>query len=366
MTQQYILYGGELSYFTGKARAYLRWKGVDFEERQATRDIYQSIIVPRIGYPMIPLLITPGDDAIQDTSEIMDYFEDKTPNPAFVPAGPRQQVAARLLELYGDEWLVIPAMHYRWHYNRDFAYSEFGKNVMPDATPEQQFEAGKQAAQNFEGVVPMLGATPDMAPAVEASYEAFLDDLNAHLEHHDFLLGARPSIADFGLIGPLYAHLYRDPASGEIMKARAPRVVDWVLRVQKPSAEQISAMGDFVANDEIPETLLPILRRMMSEQAPCLIDLVEKLSAFKAGNPQADIPRAIGMHGFTVEGSSGQRLMISYSQWMLQRALDAVNSFDGDDRAAIDAFAADIGASDLFSIKIETPVKRENYKLVWA
>jgi len=61
MNAKHILYGGELSYFTGKARAYLRWKGVDFEERPATTKIYQEIIVPRVGYAMIPLLITPED-----------------------------------------------------------------------------------------------------------------------------------------------------------------------------------------------------------------------------------------------------------------------------------------------------------------
>ncbi len=49
MSKTHILYGGQLSYFTGKVRAYLNWKGVPYEERQATRDIYSSTIVPRIG-----------------------------------------------------------------------------------------------------------------------------------------------------------------------------------------------------------------------------------------------------------------------------------------------------------------------------
>ena len=117
----YTLYGGPLSYFTGKARAYLNWKGVDYEERLATRDVYAEIIIPRIGYPMIPLLISSDDQAIQDTTEIIDHFEDRDGDPSVFPDGPRQRLAAHLLELYGDEWLVIPAMHYRWAHNRDFA-----------------------------------------------------------------------------------------------------------------------------------------------------------------------------------------------------------------------------------------------------
>ena len=34
----YTLYGAEVSYFTGKARAYLDWRGADYEEKPATQD----------------------------------------------------------------------------------------------------------------------------------------------------------------------------------------------------------------------------------------------------------------------------------------------------------------------------------------
>jgi glutathione S-transferase len=359
---KHILYGGELSYFTGKARAYLRWKGVPFEERLATREIYQSIIVPRIGYPMIPVLITLDDEAIQDTTEIIDHFETLDPDPSVFPPGPRQRLAAHLLELYGDEWLLIPAMHYRWAHNRDFAYAEFGKLVMPDAAPEEQFEAGKKTAERFEGSVSLLGATPEMAPAIEASYEALLDELNTHFAKHDFLFGDRPSNGDFGLMGPLYAHLYRDPASGDLMKSRAPEVAKWVERMHSPAPRS----GAFLANDEIPETLLPILKRQMREQGPGLLDLVQKLSAFKKDNPEADIPRVIGMHEFTIEDQTGQRIIFPYTQWMLQRATDYFASLEGDARGEALSLLQSIGGEQLANLNIPAPVKRENHKLVWG
>ncbi|MEL7485813.1 MAG: glutathione S-transferase N-terminal domain-containing protein, partial [Pseudomonadota bacterium] len=177
MSKHHILYGAPLSYFTGKARAYLNWRGVAYEERLSTRKVYTDFIIPRIGYPMIPVLETAEGDVIQDTTEIIDYFEARTNGPYVRPATPKQRLASDLLELYGDEWLVIPAMHYRWRRNRDFAYGEFGKTVSPDADEAAQFEAGKQAAGMFEGSVPLLGATPEMGPAIEASYEALLDEL---------------------------------------------------------------------------------------------------------------------------------------------------------------------------------------------
>jgi len=359
---KHILYGGQLSYFTGKARAYLRWKDIPFEEHLATREIYKTIIVPRIGYRMIPVLITPDDLAIQDTTEIIDHFETITPKPSVFPSGPRQRLAAHLLELYGDEWLVIPAMHYRWTHNRDFAYAEFGKLVSPDATPEQQYEDGKKTAEQFEGAVGLLGATEEMAPAIEASYETLLEELNAHLTKYDFLFGSRPSNGDFGLIGPLYAHLYRDPASGALMKSKAPAVAAWVERMQSP--EPLS--GDFLADDVIPETLVPILQRQMREQGPCLIDLVSKLNIFKTENPEVEIPRIIGMQAFTIKGLIGQRIIFPYTQWMLQRATDDLAILGGDDRSAIDALLKSIGGEFLNQLNIPAAVKRQNHKLIWA
>lgn len=360
---QHILYGGQLSYFTGKARAYLNWKGVDYEERLATREIYKKLIVPRIGYPMIPLLITPDDNAIQDTTEIIDYFEALNPAPSVFPEGPRQRFIAHLLELYGDEWLVIPAMHYRWVHNRDFAYSEFGKIAAPGADAETQFKAGRKAAERFQGAVPMLGATPDMAAAIETSYLALLNELDAHFATHEFVFGSRPSIADFGLIGPLYAHLYRDPASGEIMTSRAPHVAKWVERMQSPPYPR---SGDFLADDAIPETLLPILNRMAREQAPCLVDLANQLDAWKSDNPDTEIPRAIGMQAFAIEGQQGQRIIMPYTQWMLQRALDWRASLGSEDKASVDILGEQCGLASICALAITSPVKRKDYKLVWA
>ncbi len=37
-----------------------------------------------------------------------------------------------VIEAYADEWLKIPAMHYRWTKNRDWAISEFGRLSRPD------------------------------------------------------------------------------------------------------------------------------------------------------------------------------------------------------------------------------------------
>ena len=51
------------------------------------------------------------------------------------------------------------------------------------------------------------------------------------LADHPFLLGGTASLGDITLCGGLYAHLYRDPESGYIMRKRAPRVAEWCERM---------------------------------------------------------------------------------------------------------------------------------------
>ena len=193
---------------------------------------------------------------------------------AFLRRVPRldlaQRLAALLLELYGDEWLLIPAMHYRWTYNEDWAYGEFGALSAPQLSPEEQYDLGKKNGARFKGALPVLGVSEATIPGIEKSYEAFLADLSRHLEAHPFLLGGRPSLADFAFYGPLYAHLYRDPESGKLMKRLAPKVADWVERMQ---AGGTGGGGDLLADDVIPETLKPILSRLMREALPAVSHL---------------------------------------------------------------------------------------------
>ena len=354
------MFGAPLSLYSGKARAYLDWKGVDYEEVLSSPSVYQTEIIPAVGRPVIPVVKLEDGSVLQDTTKIIDHFETTNPGPSAYPDTPRQRLAALLLETYGDEWLVIPAMHYRWNYNEEWAYGEFGKVVLPDGTPEEQYEMGKQRGSAFKGFVPMLGINPATIPAIEASYEALLRDLDAHFAEHPFLLGTRPSIGDYGLIGPLYAHNYRDPESGELMKRIAPRVANWVERMIAP--EPLS--GEFLEDDLIPPTLIPVLARMMAEQVPHLAQVAAMLGAWAAANDaDAELPRALGMAGYTVEGTSGERIATPFSLWMLQRALDYFASLEGEGRAACEAMLRDCGGDALIDFTMPVRLVFEDHML---
>ena len=340
---RYTLYGSPISYFTGKVRAYLDWKGLPYDERPSTAEVFKDIILPRVGFPVIPVVVDDAGVTLQDSTDIIDALERRHGGPAVVPATGLQRLVAALLELYGDEWLVIPAMHYRWHHNRDFALRAFGALSAPDATPEVQLEIGTKRAAPFAQAAELLGAsTPAMHAAVERSYEALLAELDAHFAALPYALGTRPSIADFGLYGPLYAHQYRDPASGDLMRRLAPNVVAWVQRLERQAAP---GAGEFLPDDAVAPTLAPVLQRQMREQMPVLADSIRLLDAWLASHPGERIPRAIGLHDFALEGVTGQRIARPYSLWMLQRARDVYRGLDATERARADAWLEPLGGA---------------------
>lgn len=405
MTEHYLLYGGEISYYSGKARSYLRHKGIPFEEQQATRAIYKEIILPRVGWPVIPVVVTPDDETLQDTTDIIDALEARFPEPSVYPEGPRQRLVALLLEVYGDEWLKIPAMHYRWNHNTDWIIEQFGLLSKPDASPEEARAIGEKTCRPFRGSLPPLGVNEATIPAVEASYEALLTELDAHFARYPYLLGDRPCIGDFGLIGPLYAHQFRDPASGDLMRRLAPNLVAWVDRMMegdtrsgdrraddrrlaeerradgraeddrrledRRSRERRDAADGFLPGDAIPDTLLPILRRMVDEQFPVLDAELTAFDAWADDHPEEEVPRALGMHAFTLgrgtpHEASSERACFTFDLWMLQRPRDFLAGLEGADRAACETLMAELGGLDTLTRPVKHRLARRHFKLVVA
>src|SRR5690554_2081096 len=332
------LIGAPVSLYTGKVRCYLQFKGIRFEEVLSTPQIFKELIIPRTGVRYIPVLMTPDDQVIQDSTEIIDHLEHHFPNRSVYPAGPCQRLVALLLEIYDDEWLVNLAMLYRWKIeeNREFAIQEFGRTRLPGASAKEQYAAGLEASGPFAGALPRLGITDHSRAAIEQSYLSLLDELNIHFSDHDYLLGDKPCIGDYGLIGPLYAHLYRDPASGRLMRDHAPHVASWVERMISLDASDND--GDYLPDDQIPDTLLPVIARMFDEQVPVLLETARLLEQWAQANPDnTEIPRAIGTLRYRLGEMEEERLAFPYNLWMWQRAHDFYNGLGADDRKTVDA-----------------------------
>ncbi|MEL6828317.1 MAG: glutathione S-transferase N-terminal domain-containing protein [Pseudomonadota bacterium] len=359
----YTLFGSDMSYFSGKARAYLRWKGVEFTEIPPTPDVMKSEIIANIGWPVIPVLKTPEGAYVQDTADIITHFEGEPSNTPAMPETPLQKFVTYLLQLFADEWLTLPAMHYRWNKNEEWIYGEFGKSAAPNGTPEEQYEAGKVVGQRFKSFVPMLGITPETAPGIEKAYELFLTAFSAHLEKLPYLLGTRASYADFAFIGPLYAHQYRDKFSGQHMKTTAPRVAEYVERVIEGEGQR----GDLLPLDDIPQTLLPMLKTALSEHLPVLIATNDRFAEWaETAERRAEVPRGVGMVPFKTGGAEGMIAARTFSLLRLQDALDTYEMMLPSDRKRADKFLEAVGAEALKTMRISPRLTRRNYRLALA
>ena len=394
----YILYGSEVSLYTGKIRAYLKYKHLPFTEALSTVSVYKKIIRPKTGVTFIPVVKTPSDEYLQDTARIIDYFEAQarantqadtnTNHLSVVPTTPAQHLVSELFALWGDEWLVIPAMHYRWNKdNFPFIYEEFGQVVTPKAPKFVKAYFGKKLAKKFQGFVPLLGITKKSIPYIEDWYEnTVLHYLNEHFATHKYLLGDKPCTGDFGLLGPLYAHLYRDPAPKQLMDKLAPNVAAWVKRMNNSSAEKhtsAAASNDnnpasnptFLDNDEIPANLLPLLKDMFAQQWPVLKNTSEALSHWREKNVSNEntarfIPRTIGQHTFKIgrsetENVEEQRFISSFHQYKLQRVLDVFNSIEQPSPELM-SLLDEVGGLEYMRLDVNDRVAFEGNRLVFG
>ncbi len=336
----YVMHGWHLSYFSGKTRAYLRYKGIDFVDHEVDAYTLMRNVPRKTGATVMPVVVTPEGEWLQDSTHIVDVLETRFPQPEVTPATPRQRIAARLLEAWADEWWVPVAMHYRWVYPENYELFEHdaGRALLPHFPRGLQKRLAATVAKKLRGYLPMVGVVPSQYAVLERWTEAALDVLEQHFAVMPYLFGARPSIADFALLGPMYAHLSRDPWPARHLILPRPHLKAWVERMNQPA----DGIGEFCSEDAIPSTLMPLLARVFTEFYPMIEGIRDE--ARRALGPtstqQTNLPRALGMIEFPMSDGVFRRSAMPYSLWMMQRVLDDYASLSDAERADVDAVLA--------------------------
>ena len=352
----YLFHAFEVSYFSGKVRPALRYKRLWYDEVRADLRLIQE----RTGLGFIPVVITPGDETWQDSTDIYDHLEARHPEPPLFPASPVQRIAAHLVELYTDEFATIPAMHYRWG-------SELG-----EASARARFIAmigdekiGTAAAGRMAKARLALGATDENAPAIEAHTRDLLDALSVHFQAHPYLLGARMSFADCALMGPLYAHLFNDLVSRKLLLETATPVVGWIERCNYPNAE---AQGAWLPDDALAASTREALTVMGQDAAPILLKGLEIFECWADDAPRdlEELPRAVGQIESSLRGMPLVRFAGSYALWLVQRTLDAYGALDPGARKQVDEAIAGTGWEPVLAYAPRHRLAKRDFKLVFA
>jgi len=380
----YVLWGSPHSYYTGKIRSYLIKKGVPYREQFAFHPQFQARIVPAIRHFVLPVLETPDGRVLQDTTDMIEHIEAAMPRPSMIPNSPVQKAVAWLLGAYGSEALLPPGMHYRWSYRAEqetFLCAEFGRVLHGGPDREARFATARQMMQYFNGFLPMLGVTPETIPTIEAAYCDLLDALDEHFLHVPYLLGGRPSIADFGLMAPMYAHLARDPVPATLMKNRAPNVYRWTERMN------LACIGDgefpdvpesYPTDDEIPASLEPVLRLVFQDWGPQLRADATTYRNWVEGNPlmpagtlvsasgERKVHPSLGPTEYEWRGCTMRRSSSPHGLWHFDKAAAFARALTGEAASRFDALSCRTGGEDVMAIRLARPMTRHDYVLVVA
>lgn len=263
----YELIGSELSFFTRKLEAQLRFQKIPWRYKFKTQK-RSAELEARAGSHFIPLLQTPDRWLLNDTIAIGPLLHDRFSDRPVIPNTPAQSATCFILEDAFNHWLSKSCVHSRWCYpdNVQWVGIRFGANLMLDKSieaqlSEQELEAvsslGQMMKEGFgKSACEVNGVGPDAEQAVKADFTAMLNVLSEHFAHHEYLFGARPCLADFALAGALKAHYTLDPEPRSWLGKHEAVLTSYTNRL---FAEPATELQPWLEDDQLSESLMPIL-----------------------------------------------------------------------------------------------------------
>lgn len=336
-TDRVLLSGAPGSPYTRKMLALLRYRHIPYSLR--SRDDPR---LPPAKVALLPTFYVPAPDgqltAITDSTPILRRLEREHAGREARPSDPALALIDALLEDFGDEWLTKAMFHYRWAYADDIAKAA---GVLPAftraRTPDDQLQAaGKAFADRQIPRLRYVGSNAVTGPVIEASYVRFVDLMEAHLRDHRFLLGARPSAADFACYGQLTQLVHFDPTPMVLTHARAHRLAAWVMLMEDLTGEEPTE-ADWLDAGAIPATLKALLGEAGRTYAPLLL-----ANAAAVASGASEVATEIDGKPWTMQPFAYQAKCLTW----LREEYAALGERD---RAKVDAALAGTGCEVLFA-----------------
>ncbi|QDP18944.1 glutathione S-transferase family protein [Sphingomonas xanthus] len=204
-----ILYGSTMSPFVRKVAAYAAEKGIALDIRPTGIGDTTPEFIAASPFRKMPALVD-GDYCLSDSSAIIHYLEAKHPEPALIPADPRER-------------------------GRVIWFEEFADTIL--------FACGAKMFFNRVVAPRFLGREGDLVVADKAEREELppiLDYLEGVVPDDNFLVGGRLTLADLAVASPFanFDHsgvtidTARYPKTGAYTKAilARPSFVSFVAR----------------------------------------------------------------------------------------------------------------------------------------
>jgi glutathione S-transferase len=297
-------YGLDLSYFTGKVEAFLRYREVPHNRVELSSKSF-AYIAQQTGLAQMPAIQLADGRWMTDSTPMLAWMDQHFPGPSVFPVDEAARFFSLLLEDYADEWLWRPALHYRWSYAPDkYLMSHRIADEMLHDVPLPLFIRKAMILQRqISKYVRGDGVSRSTIGHVESIYLRNLEFLERMLQTRPYLMGTRPSVVDFGFFASMFRHFGLDPTPARLMRDLAPGVYEWLARMWNARASRLAP--DAVLFDPIPDDWGPVL----DDIGRCYVPyLTANAKAFGAGRKYFDL---------VIEGTPYRLPVHEYRVWCL-------------------------------------------------
>lgn len=339
MTQPLLkLKGVPGSPYTRKMLAYLRFRHIPYQ--LLVGDQSAALGLPEAKVGLLPTFYLPDEhgevQAVVDSTPLIRRFEKEFNGRAALPSNPALNFLNYLIEDYADEWLTKAMFHYRWYYQADI---DMAGTILPywsnmQAPAEELANLKNHVAQRQISRLYVVGSNDTTAPVIEASYKRFLSVMDTLIERQKFVLGGRPSSADFGLYAQLTQLAKFDPTPAAECMASAPRVHAWTDLVDDLSG-QPAVEEDWMALSDVSNVLNDLLKEIGRTYAPALL-----------ANAQALQNREEQMQT-TIDGQHWEQPTFPYQAKCLQWINAEYHKLDSTAKTQIDGILAGTGCESI-------------------
>lgn len=313
----YTLYKSDISYFSGKIEAYLKYKSIPHQ----TIDIdYFNLneIAYATGTKKVPAIKTKDEQWLYDSTPMMQWFENIYTDSPILPEDPALRFITLLIEDYGDEWLWRPAMWWRWMPKASrlavgwgLGADLFNKFI---ARPVGWYFGFRQLKEWLWSDGVDKHNHEDVRDMLFREFE-FLEPL---LEKQPYLMGSHPSAADFGYFASMFRHFGNDPVSAEVMRRQAPNTYEWLARLWNAKPHKLAKEQQWIFPQD--DHWQPLLDRIANDYLPYLH---QNALAFKQQKKRFNFS---GKH-FIFNNTQTTNYRV-YCREVLQQEFDALNESD--------------------------------------
>lgn len=278
----YIVYKSDISYFSGKLEAYLRYKKISHSLVDCNHQTLQ-MIARKTGTQKMPAIEMDNGQWLYDTTPMLQWLEHQHPEGPTYPDDTALRFVALLIEDYADEWLWRPAMWWRWVPKASRV--TLGRRIAGDmmsqhlAIPLGFYFARRQLNEWLW----KDGVDKHNSNAVRDMLYRELELLEAVFATQPFMLGSHPSVADFGYFASMYRHFGNDPISAEVVRREGPNTYEWLARLWNTKYSELTDKIHWIWPEA--DYWQPLLRRIASDYLPYLH---QNAQAFAQGKKRFD------------------------------------------------------------------------------